>query len=172
MKNLSTSSGVTYTSSNSTPVVVGDSTFGSTNSDGVPRIGIRTGSGNAGYISSNTLVSRPHYEFLGFLMMKDKVYSATSDLMNQDVTVELDFSDVLGYSHLSMNNFAITSANINPNENKSSKFGYCQMMVNIHGYNASTGKLTLHWCCWGQGYGVPEQIGFTIYVRCFYMGVN
>lgn len=58
MPNLSASSGIQYTSSNATKVIVGDTCFIQKNTDGVTRLLIRYNGAN-GYIASNTLVSIP-----------------------------------------------------------------------------------------------------------------
>ena len=55
MKNLTTSSTVTLSSSNATPVLLADNAFMSTNSDGTARLALRY-AGGGGYLQNNTLV--------------------------------------------------------------------------------------------------------------------
>ncbi|MCC8128304.1 MAG: hypothetical protein LIO92_13090, partial [Clostridiales bacterium] len=54
MPNLTSNATITYTSSNSTKVIVGDAAFACANSDSVNRVAIRY-NGSAGYITANTL---------------------------------------------------------------------------------------------------------------------
>ena len=83
MQNL-TSSSITQSSSNTTPVVVGDSTYVSVNSDGVKRVQFRTGSGNWGYVNANTLIARPVSEVVDTLTSSG-AFAATCSVVYTNV---------------------------------------------------------------------------------------